>query len=541
MEREAAALNKLKQIYTVGIASFFDRIRDKSTIFITLFMMYVTYLFFPENNTSIYYTLNMHKNGFFYRGIYNSVWMGWAGSVAFISIISLIGFYFINNSIKKERELKIGEISASMSIKPPTFIFGKTLGNFIFLLVQILIVILMTAIMQLIRGESYYVNIIEIMKPFLIFGVPTCLIVSVLGVTFEVIPFLSGTIGNIIYFFTWTGLIAVSISESFSKDVFGIGTIFCGIVGQMKMNFKELQDADGIGLGNSGRIYNNVKTFVMNKSDIKSYVLMGRFFWIAAAFILLILVSFIFRRSLLLQKKFYGGNRKAQKETLYKHGYEKRNTVLTPLPQSKAYSNSLSMLNNGLKIIVKSLPNWWYILAAAVYICTVMSRGEIQNKIFIPLIWILPITIWSKSGTEEKKFNMEAYLFTCNNYRNFELMNSFISCFLLTVLVNTCIIIKFILAGNAIGALYILMAAFFVSSLGIFIGSVTGSSAAFEIIYLLLWYAGILNGFPALNFIGISKRCCSTNIPCLFFMIGLILLITSMIIKNSKILVGDTH
>lgn len=535
-ERGKITLNKLYQIYYIGITNFLDRIRDKSVILITLFMMYVSYLFFPENNTSIYYTLNIEKNGLMYRGIYNSTWLGWVSTVAFISIISFIGFYFVNNSIKRERNLLVGEITASMPIKSAAFIFGKTFGNFLFLFMQMLIVILVTIVMQFVRGESQSIEIIKLITPFLIFAVPVCLIVSVISITFEVIPFLSGTFGNILYFFVWTGLIAAALNKtkSFLTDIFGMNAAISLIIERVKLNFKELQNVDSFNLGASGRIHNNVKTFIMNNVNVKPSIFTDRVLAVAVSLFLLLLVSFMFRRNLLLEKKGYKRNTKVINEIYDKPGLREKIVTLTPLNENRVYSNNLSMISEEINIIFKSLSLWWYVLIIIFSVCVIFTSGEVESKIFIPLIWILPITVWSKLGIADRKFNMEAYLFTCSNYRNSQLINSFIASFLFTALINIGILIKFIITGNFTGILCILIGTFFVISLGMFIGTAMGNSTAFEIIYLMLWYTGILNGFKKLDFLQVSQSTLNFNTSLLFFIIGSVLLIASIIVKNQR-------
>ena len=199
-------MNKLYQIYYIGKSDFLDRIGNKSTITITLLMMYISYLFFPENNSRFYYTLIYSFDGVLYRGIYNSVWLGWVAAIAFISVITLIGFYFVRNSINRERKFLIGEITASTSIESWAFIFGKAFGNLLFLLLQMFIVIIITIIMQFVRGESYFVQPAKLLLPFFIFVIPACFIVAVIAIFFEVIPVLRGSFGNVAYFFTWCGI-----------------------------------------------------------------------------------------------------------------------------------------------------------------------------------------------------------------------------------------------------------------------------------------------------------------------------------------------
>lgn len=112
----------------------------------------------------------------------------------------MIGFYFVRNSITRERELLIGEVTAFIGVKSWIFIFGKCFGNFIFLLLQMVVVILITFIMQFVRSESYYFEPIKFLTPFLILAMPACFITDVIAIIFDIVPFLSNLFGNIVYF-----------------------------------------------------------------------------------------------------------------------------------------------------------------------------------------------------------------------------------------------------------------------------------------------------------------------------------------------------
>lgn len=261
--REEKPLNNLYQIYYIGISDFLDRIRSKSMFIITLLMMYISYLFFPQNNSSFYYTLNYHFEGYFYRGVYNSTWMGWVATIAFISVITLIGFYFVRNSLKRERELMIGEITASVGVKSWIFIFGKAFGNLLFLLMQMIIVIFITIIMQFVRGESYSLQLIKLLTPFLILAVPTCFIMAVIGMIFEIVPILRDSLGNIAYFFLWAAICVASSGEkkSYLADVFGMNTTARVILDVIKSNFNEFKDIESFSLGTNGPFMIILKPF----------------------------------------------------------------------------------------------------------------------------------------------------------------------------------------------------------------------------------------------------------------------------------------
>ncbi len=536
LEREGRILDKLYQIYYIGRSDFLDRIRSKSIIIIALLMMYISYLFFPQNNSSFYYTLNYNFEGFFYRGIYNSVWLGWVSTIAFISVVTLIGFYFVRNSIKRERELLIGEITASIGTKPWVFIFGKAFGNFLFLLLQMVIVIFITILMQFVRGESYSLELIKLLTPFVILAVPACFIVSVIAIIFEVIPILRNSFGNVVYFFVWSGICVASLrgSKSYLSDVFGMNTTSKVILEQFKNNFDEFKDMDYFSLGTHGPLHDNIKTFVMDKVNIDINIFIGRVFWILIGILILFLASIFFRRTSLIRTKVPSKFNNVIDIKEKEYNYEKR-MVLSEVFESKSYSNNLSIIQSELKLMFATCNLWWY---AAIILCSIgvfFAKGEILYKFLIPIIWILPIFIWSKLGTIQINCNMEDYLSTYKNYRESQLLNSVFAGILFTMFINISIIIKFVILNDFLGAIYILMGTFFVNALGMFIGNVAKNSTAFEIIYTILWYVGILNGLTSLDFLGLTKTAVSTHIPIMFSAVGIVLLIASIIIKNNRI------
>lgn len=537
LEREGRILNRLYQIYYIGKSDFLDRIRSKSIFIIALIMMYVSYLFFPQNNSSFYYTLNYNFEGFFYRGIYNSVWMGWVATIAFISVVTLIGFYFVRNSIKRERELLIGEITASIGTKSWVFIFGKAFGNVLFLLLQMLIVIFITIIMQFVRGESYSIELIKLLTPFVILAIPACFIVSVIAIIFEIIPILRNSFGNVAYFFVWSGICVATLgtAKSYLADVFGMNTTSKVILEQFKNNFDEFKDIDYFSLGTNGALHDNIKTFVMDKANIGINLFIGRFFWIAISILILFLASIFFRRSSLIGTKVPSKMINKVIHTKQKEHNSQKRAVLSAIYENKTYSNNLNIIFGELKLMFATCNLWWY---TAIIFCSIgvfFSKGEILYKLLIPVIWILPIFIWSKLGTIQINFNMEDYLVTYKNYRKSQLFNSVVAGILFTTLINISVIIKFIVLNYYLETIYILMGIVFVNAFGMFIGNVSKNSTAFEIIYTILWYVGMLNGFTSLDFIGLTKPAVSAHIPIMFFVIGNVLLIASIIIKKNRI------
>jgi hypothetical protein len=64
----------------------------------------------------------------------------------------------------------------------------------------------------------------------------------------------------------------------------------------------------------------------------------------------------------------------------------------------------------------------------------------------------------------------------------------------------------------------------FIPSLALAFGTWSGSSKLFEVTYLLLWYVGLLEHTPSLDFAGISAESITRGIPWVYFGVATLLL-----------------
>ena len=140
------------------------------------------------------------------RGIYNSAWIGGAIAIVVSTMLSLPAFYLVKGVIKRDKQTGVGQIIATTPLSKVLYIFGKILGNFLFLSIMVAVIALSAGIMQIIRGEEITINLWKLLSPFLFIVLPTMFFVSALAVFFETISWLSGSFGNVIYFFLWLGL-----------------------------------------------------------------------------------------------------------------------------------------------------------------------------------------------------------------------------------------------------------------------------------------------------------------------------------------------
>jgi hypothetical protein len=246
------------------------------------------------------------------------------------------------------------------------------------------------------------------------------------------------------------------------------------------------------------------------------------------------LASIFFKRTSLIREKAPLNMSKVI-DTKQKEYNSQKRIVLSEIFENKTYSNYLSIICSEFKLMFATCNLWWQSAIVIFSIGVNIGKGEILYKLLIPVIWILPIFIWSKLGTIHINYNMAEYLVTYKNYRKLQLFDSVVAGIIFTMLINLSVILKFIISSDYLGIVYILMGSVFVNALGMFIGTVSKNSTAFEIIYTILWYVGILNGFASLDFLGLTKAAVSSHTPIMFFAVGIVLLIASIIIKKNRI------
>ena len=146
-----------------------------------------------------------------YRGVYNSAWIGATFALLTSFMLALFGFYNVKSAVRRDRETHVGEIVASTSINRLDYTLGKALSNFAVLGSMTAILFIVAAVMQFVRGENAALDLSQMALPFAFVVLPSIAITAAIALFFEVVPWLRGGLGNVVYFFSgsavWSGVI----------------------------------------------------------------------------------------------------------------------------------------------------------------------------------------------------------------------------------------------------------------------------------------------------------------------------------------------
>jgi len=173
------------------------------------------------------------------RVIYNSAAVALGTAMFCTLFLSLLGYYLISNSFRRDIVARTGFIIAATPVSNAEYIIGKFLGNMLYLFAVMLTCMASAMVMFLIRGEGR-------LEPFVFLGIyvwitlPSMLFGAAAALAFEGLPVLSGRVGDVVYFFLWAAVLGLPASLMESSTGPGWLRIF-DIVGFVPM-FDVLQN-----------------------------------------------------------------------------------------------------------------------------------------------------------------------------------------------------------------------------------------------------------------------------------------------------------
>jgi hypothetical protein len=470
-----------------------------------------------------------------YRGEYNAAWIGTLMAITLAFFLSLLGFYLVRGSVQLDRQTGVGQILAATPLRRLAYVLGKFVSNTAVLLLIVGVLALAALAMLLIHGEDKTLDLYQLLMPFVVFAVPVALLAAATAVFFDATPFLRETAGNVLYFFIWL----------FMVPAFGGHLLGFQVIEQEMAVALRAQGADysgGIVLGSTEIV--EMQTFLWSGFDWTA-VAGPRLIYVLAALLLAMLAAVPFDRF----DPSRGRLARSTRPSLWQRGTAKASAILQSLlpkahavptrqhaihntlradqltPVSAANNNVslfVPMVTAEFKLLLKGRPVLWYVVAAGLVLLCLTSELETVRQWLLPLIWLWPLLLWSEMGVREGKYGVDQLLFSAPAPLWRQLPAAWMAGVLLYLLLGSGALIRFLteptlLPGFVAGAL-------FIPSLALLLGVVGGSERPMQIMLLLFWYLGPLNGLPAFDITGATPDAVAQAIPWYYLALSLPLL-----------------
>lgn len=514
----------MRLLYHLIRADCLERVRRYSFLVVLAGAIYLGHTFVPPRNAS-YGTLNVDG----YGGIYNSAWVGTTVAMMTSVFLSLFGFYVVRGAVEQDNRTRVGQLIAATPLGRPMYLLGKWLSNFAVLATMVGVIIFVAAVMQVAYGEAR-VEVWPLVAPFLFIVLPMMALTAALAVVFDVLPFLDGTAGSVLYFFLWMGILiaglvptAMEVISAFPEgpnrlpiirgvnDPLGI-TIplaeFSHAVRQVAPDFR-----GNLFFGYTGAA--TLHTLWWEGVAWTPGLALQRLVWVVVAVGMTLAVAPIFHRfdparqwwkqieeevseGLKELLPFSGG---PPVEPLPPPTMETSLPLRVSLTPAERVSRFWPLVRGELRLALKGLRWWWYLVAAALWLACLVSLPVARQV--LPFAWIWPLPLWSAMGTREERYNTRDLVFSAPHPLRRQLMAVWMAGLIVTTLTGSGAALQFLVSGAWANLAGWLVGALFIPTLALALGVWSGSNKLFEVVYTIGWYVGPIRQTAALDFMGV--------------------------------------
>lgn len=476
-------------------ADFFIRFRRTSTIVTLLLLCLLAYFVVPAPSSGRALMVIADR-----RALLNSAAISTATAMMCSMLLTIIGFYLVSNSLRRDIQARTGFIIAATSMSNIEYLAGKFLGNIVYLSAITACFILSTMTMHLIRGEAplqplvYFTSFLAIVPPGIVF-------VSAIALLFESVRLLSGKIGDVLYFFVWSFLIGTTAMIGESKMPINFAAFF-DITGISIMVSQVMEEANTthVSIGASG-FDQNLPPYIFNGLSLGGTWLAIRLASLSFA-LPLFAVAFVF--------------------------FHRFNPDKIKAGEKKSSGNIFTMLNAKLKPLVRWLEALKFggtqpTLARAIWLDTLLTfilypitlivfavslvlSFALPHSVLMsggmPAMFFVLVVVLADVSTREKSGGMTSLMFTVPSIKKHFVWWKLGVALALTLLFTAVPIMRTIPLSMS-SALSMSLGTLLIASAATSLGVLSGSPKTFAVCFLLFLYL-VLSGAsePALDFAG---------------------------------------
>ena len=525
-------MSTLRALYHLARADFLERVRRHSFLIVLGLTIYAGYSLVPPRQAG--YVAGaliclMPETGRdcvqTMRGVYNSAWVGSMVALVSTFFLSLLGFYLVKNAVERDRQTRVGQIIATTPLSKLLYTLGKWLSNFAVLTVMVGTLFVAALAMQLIRGEELRIELWALLSPFLLIALPMMSLIAALAVLFESIGVLRGGVGNAVYFFLWSGFIPIGMTWSLSAWV---------LIGD-NVEQSILTAFPGFRVGGSwgvNPVEGNLQLFRWEGLQWTSEMILERLAWVGVALIIALAASIFFNRfdSARGLTLHIAPRRKSARPTAMSPSevgaaaHKTAPVSLTPLTPAPVRPRFGRTLLAELRLMLKRRRWWWYTVALGLSVSCLFAPLDVSRPYLLPVAWLWPLLTWSLMGVREIRHHTEQFVFSTAHPLRCQLPATWLAGVIVTALTGGGVAVRLILAGEWMAVSAWLIGVLFIPSLALALGTWSGSSKLFEVVYVILWYVGPINQIPALDFMGVLDKTIAAGVPLYYLGITIVLL-----------------
>jgi ABC-type transport system involved in multi-copper enzyme maturation permease subunit len=526
-------MNTLRVLYHLALADFYERARRYRFLLTLAAVIYMGVL--VNNGTVFFYLTSGDLNSLaFFRGEFNSAWIGTMTVLVTNSFLGLFGFYLVSDCIERDIRTGVGQIIATTPVRRATYLIGKWISNFLVLTVMELIMAVAAAVMVLLKREAV-LDLGALLMPFLAVALPYMALIAALAVVFETIPWLRGALGNALYFFLWLFLIMAVLAGGMLQAVLN-GSMGAGAnvsdlstkTGVM-MELPTLKDPMGFNIfreslfagalaaypnepvhsmGVQAGPAHQYRVFDWSGLNWTPGIVAGQWLWAVIGLGLILLSAVWFarfdpareglRRARAKPEEAKEGEPAAPRKKAPRIALPSLSPLVSKLAQVSPF---LGVLFAELRMLLNGRRWWWWLVIAGLNIAILITPLSMAKEYLLPVAWLWPLAIWSEMGNRERKNNTSQMVFSSARPVLRQLPAAWLAGILATALFGIAGAVVFLSNGDLPGLAGWVGAVVFIPTLALALGVFSSGSRVFEVVYLIWWYIGPFQKTGGIDFI----------------------------------------
>ena len=510
----------------LSLADFRERTRRYSFLVTLVAVVYFGYLV-----GSGIYTPTL--SGF--RAEDNSAWIAASVAIAGTVVMSFLGFYIVNSSIRRDRLTGVGQILASTSVSRLKYVWSKYLSNVLVLSLIVAILVVAVPVIYVIRGSPGSFSVWALLSPFLLLAFPSVCFIAGTAVLFESCRWLRGGLGNVIYLFLNGFLMAQGTTgDSLLLNMQGFNILESSLIVACPGCSSDTQLYMGPSRG-------ELVPFHWDGMNWTIPLIALRLFWIVLSIVFVTVAAFLFDR--FDQSKSRRRKPRSEPTTLpptsdQQPQHAGRPIALSDLTPPRMKFVFSSMIAAELRLMIKGLPWLWWLVAVGLIVAQLFSPIEVVRQYLLPIAWIWPILAWSRMASREAQYNTGQVVFSAPRPVLRQLPATWIAGVVLALVTSSGFVFRILTAGQVGLLVPLAIGAAFIPALALTLGILSRSSKLFEVCYLLIWYVGPMNRISALDFIGVTAAGASGPTTAMFAAITAVLLVSAFLARSRQLQVG---
>lgn len=487
-----------RSIWAVAKADFLDRTRRFSFLAISALTVFASFWCVPKKQG--FRALVIEPNVFI-QG-YDASWVPMSAAMCGGMLMCIIGFVYIKNAVRLDRETGVMPLLQTSQLRRITYFFGKLISNFFLLSVLFAAVVLGACIMLLIQYPGQLISPYDFFTPFFCV-LPGLVFISALALFMEAIPFFNCGAGSGIGVAIFLSIFILILTfGSMGINPYRITSVF-DFSGYMWLT----NSIDAAVIPITGAKVTSINVFAGGGSysagaNLKPLTFHGlmpsaEFLWDKAVLIIFSFALTALAAVLLPRREKAAHTAKTQKNisTDKKHNSAAVPQSLRYIPVSAVNYSICAQIGAQLRMMLKQSV-FWRIVSIGLFIACVFSPLETVRGTLLPLSlgWMLPVL--SQMGCREHQCGMLDILRTIKNAPARQALACLHSGVSVSIITALPFLVRTLIFGQKIEFIACFIFVMFVPSLALFLGELTKTNRAFEIVFLFLCY--IMMNIPSL-------------------------------------------